>query len=38
MAGPIRIALQLQPQHVEYREIRGAVERAEDMGVDISTL
>ncbi|HEX5740208.1 MAG TPA: LLM class F420-dependent oxidoreductase [Pilimelia sp.] len=31
---PIRIALQLQPQHMEYRTIRRAVAEAEDMGVD----
>jgi probable F420-dependent oxidoreductase len=31
---PIRIALQLQPQHAEYSEIREAVVRGEEMGVD----
>lgn len=35
MAFPIRIALQLQPQHAEYREIRDAVIRGEEMGVDV---
>ena len=35
MTSSIRIALQLQPQHADYRDIRGAVERAEEMGVDI---
>ena len=32
---PIRIALQLQPQHAEYSEIRDAVVRGEEMGVDV---
>ncbi|MGH8923795.1 MAG: LLM class F420-dependent oxidoreductase [Acidimicrobiia bacterium] len=31
----IRIAVQLQPQHAEYKTIRGAVDEAEEMGVDI---
>lgn len=35
MSRPIRIALQLQPQHAEYAEIRDAVIRGEEMGVDI---
>ncbi|HUG08857.1 MAG TPA: LLM class F420-dependent oxidoreductase [Acidimicrobiia bacterium] len=35
MSRPIRIALQLQPQHAEYAEIRDAVRRGEEMGVDI---
>lgn len=35
MAFPIRIALQLQPQHAEYRVIRDAVIRGEEMGVDV---
>lgn len=35
MTRPIRIALQLQPQHAEYSEIRDAVVRGEDMGVDV---
>ncbi|HUG33047.1 MAG TPA: LLM class F420-dependent oxidoreductase [Acidimicrobiia bacterium] len=35
MSRPIRIALQLQPQHAEYSEIRHAVVRGEEMGVDI---
>ena len=35
MIGSIRIALQLQPQHAEYRDIRRAVERGEEMGADI---
>lgn len=35
MARPIRIALQLQPQHAEYSEIRRAAVRGEEMGVDI---
>jgi probable F420-dependent oxidoreductase len=32
---PVRVAVQLQPQHAEYAAIRDAVLRAEDMGVDI---
>jgi probable F420-dependent oxidoreductase len=32
---PIRIALQLQPQHAEYDAIRRTASEAEDMGVDI---
>jgi probable F420-dependent oxidoreductase len=35
MSRPIRIAIQLQPQHAEYDEIRRAVVRAEEMGVDV---
>jgi len=35
MERPIRVALQLQPQHAEYSEIREAVVRGEEMGVDI---
>jgi probable F420-dependent oxidoreductase len=32
---PIRIALQLQPQHADYATIRDTVLRAEDAGVDV---
>ena len=35
MTHPVRIAVQLHPQHAEYRQIRDAVHRAEDIGVDI---
>lgn len=35
MTSPIRIALQLQPQHAEYSEIRDTVVRSEEMGVDL---
>ncbi|HEX5721692.1 MAG TPA: LLM class F420-dependent oxidoreductase [Acidimicrobiia bacterium] len=35
MPDPIRIALQIQPQHGEYRAIRRTVARAEELGVDI---
>jgi len=31
----IRLGIQLQPQHADYRQIRDAVLRAEDLGVDI---
>jgi probable F420-dependent oxidoreductase len=33
---PIRIAVQLHPQHAEYADIRNAVAQAEDLGVDIA--
>ena len=32
---PIRIGVQLQPQHADYQQIRDAVFRAEDMGIDV---
>ncbi|GAA2018527.1 LLM class F420-dependent oxidoreductase [Nakamurella flavida] len=32
---PVRIAVQLQPQHADYAQIRDAVLRAEDAGVDV---
>ncbi|GAA2579645.1 LLM class F420-dependent oxidoreductase [Microbacterium binotii] len=32
---PVRLGLQLQPQHATYSDIRDAVVRFEDMGVDI---
>lgn len=32
---PVRLGVQLQPQHVTYPQIRDAVLRLEDMGVDI---
>ena len=32
---PIRIAVQLQPQHADYPAVRDAVRRAEDLGVDV---
>jgi len=32
---PIRIGVQLQPQHADYSDIRDAVLRAEDLGVDM---
>ena len=35
MTFPIRIGVQLQPQHAEYAQIRDAVRRAEDLGVDV---
>jgi probable F420-dependent oxidoreductase len=31
----LRIGLQLQPQHAEYAQLRDAVRRAEDLGVDV---
>jgi probable F420-dependent oxidoreductase len=33
---PIRIAVQLQPQHADYGQIRRAVHAAEDIGVDVA--
>lgn len=35
MTRPLRIGVQLQPQHAEYAQIRDAVRRAEDLGVDV---
>jgi probable F420-dependent oxidoreductase len=35
LARPIRIAVQLQPQHADYSQIRAAVVEAEEMGADI---
>jgi probable F420-dependent oxidoreductase len=35
MTRPLRIAVDLQPQHGDYATIRGAAVRAEEMGVDI---
>lgn len=35
MTHPIRIGVQLQPQHADYPQIRDAVRRAEDLGVDV---
>ncbi|KQR16560.1 LLM class F420-dependent oxidoreductase [Cellulomonas sp. Leaf334] len=35
MTHPIRIGVQLQPQHADYAQLRDAVRRAEDLGVDI---
>jgi probable F420-dependent oxidoreductase len=32
---PVRIAIQLHPQHADYSDIRRAVTQAEDLGVDI---
>ena len=32
---PIRLGIQLQPQHAGYPRIRDAVLRAEDLGVDV---
>jgi probable F420-dependent oxidoreductase len=35
MTFPVRIGVQLQPQHADYGQIRDAVRRAEDLGVDV---
>jgi probable F420-dependent oxidoreductase len=35
MTYPIRIGAQLQPQHADYAQLRDAVARAEDAGVDV---
>nr|WP_233552565.1 LLM class F420-dependent oxidoreductase [Jiangella rhizosphaerae] len=35
MSRPIRIGVQIQPQHADYRAIRRAAAEAEDAGVDI---
>jgi len=34
VSRPIRIAVQLQPQHADRAQIRDAMLRAEDLGVD----
>ena len=36
MTRPVRIAVQIQPQHGDYAQIRSAAVRAEEMGVDIA--
>ncbi len=33
---PIRIAVQIQPQHASYADLRAAVVRAEELGVDVA--
>ncbi len=35
MTHPIRIGVQLHPQHADYAQIRGAVAEAEEAGVDV---
>ncbi|CAN5776931.1 LLM class F420-dependent oxidoreductase [soil metagenome] len=35
MGYPVRVAIQLQPQHADYPAIRRAVSRAEEIGVDV---
>ena len=35
MTRPVRIAVHIYPQHGEYRDLRAAAVRAEEMGVDI---
>jgi len=35
MTRPVRIAVQLQPQHADYPQIRDAVARAEEAGADV---
>jgi len=35
MSHPVRIGVQIQPQHADYSQIRDAVARAEDAGVDV---
>ncbi|MBO0925397.1 LLM class F420-dependent oxidoreductase [Cellulomonas sp. zg-ZUI199] len=34
-ATDVRVGVQIQPQHADYRQIRDAVRRAEDLGVDV---
>jgi probable F420-dependent oxidoreductase len=36
MTFPIRIGIQLHPQHADYGQIRDALRRAEDLGVDVA--
>jgi alkanesulfonate monooxygenase SsuD/methylene tetrahydromethanopterin reductase-like flavin-dependent oxidoreductase (luciferase family) len=35
MTRALRIGVQIQPQHADYAQIRDAVRRAEDLGVDV---
>ena len=35
MSFPIRVGVQIQPQHADYKQIRDTVARAEDAGVDV---
>jgi probable F420-dependent oxidoreductase len=35
VSAPIRIGVQIQPQHADYAQIRSAVSAAEDAGVDV---
>ena len=35
MTFPIRVGVQIQPQHADYKQIRDTVARAEDIGVDV---
>ncbi|HVL53221.1 MAG TPA: LLM class flavin-dependent oxidoreductase, partial [Vitreimonas sp.] len=35
MDRPVRIGLQIQPEHAEYRQIRDAAAAAEELGVDV---
>ncbi|MFT4264198.1 MAG: LLM class F420-dependent oxidoreductase [Nocardioides sp.] len=35
MTRPLRIGVQLQPQHADYAQIRDAVRRAEELGADV---
>lgn len=35
MTRPVRIAVQLQPQHADYSDIYRALQKAEEMGVDV---
>ena len=35
MSRPVRIGVQIQPQHAEYAEIRRAVAAAEEAGADV---
>jgi probable F420-dependent oxidoreductase len=35
MSHPVRIGVQIQPQHADYRRIRSAVAEAEEAGVDV---
>lgn len=35
MTRPLRIGVQLQPQHADYKQIRDAVRQAEELGADV---
>ena len=35
VSRPVRVGLQLQPQHAAYKKIRGTAAEAEELGADI---
>ncbi|MCW2935935.1 MAG: class F420-dependent oxidoreductase, partial [Actinomycetia bacterium] len=35
VSRPVRVGLQLQPQHADYKAIRSAASEAEELGADV---